>query len=65
MRVVSLEGDRTMPKTISWSLQMAVRDGRLNDARELMSEMVASTWEEPGGSRIRVVPQRRRQDLPY
>jgi hypothetical protein len=33
---------------ISWNLQMSVRDGRLNDARELMSEMVAGTREEPG-----------------
>lgn len=37
-----------MPRTISWNLQMSVRDGRLNDARDLMAEMVASTREEPG-----------------
>lgn len=27
---------------------MSVREGRLNDARNLMSEMVAATREEPG-----------------
>lgn len=37
-----------MSNTISWNLQMSVREGRLDDARELMSEMVASTREEPG-----------------
>ena len=37
-----------MPNTISWNLQMSVHDGRLNDARELMSEMVAGTEQEPG-----------------
>lgn len=37
-----------MSSTISWNLQMSVREGRLDDARELMSEMVASTREESG-----------------
>lgn len=37
-----------MPDTVSWHLQLSVRDGRLDDARNLMSEMVASTREEPG-----------------
>ena len=37
-----------MSSTISWNLQMSVRENRLNDARELMSEMVAGTKEEPG-----------------
>ncbi|MGA8259542.1 MAG: antibiotic biosynthesis monooxygenase [Arenicellales bacterium] len=37
-----------MSSTISWNLQMAVRDGRLDDARKLMSEMVASTERESG-----------------
>ncbi len=37
-----------MSNTISWNLQMSVREGRLNDARDLMSEMVAGTRQEPG-----------------
>lgn len=37
-----------MPNTISWNLQLSVRDGKLDDARELMKEMVAATREEPG-----------------
>jgi quinol monooxygenase YgiN len=37
-----------MPNTISWNLQMSVRDGRLDEARNLMNEMVASTRKEPG-----------------
>lgn len=37
-----------MSSTISWNLQMSVREGHLNDARALMSEMVAATREEPG-----------------
>lgn len=37
-----------MSSTISWNLQMSVREGHLNDARELMNEMVAATREEPG-----------------
>jgi hypothetical protein len=46
-----------MSNTISWNLQMSVREGRLNDARELMSEMVAGTQQEPG-------TQARRRELP-
>ncbi|NQV85576.1 MAG: antibiotic biosynthesis monooxygenase [Woeseiaceae bacterium] len=37
-----------MPNTISWDLQMTVREGCLNDARELMDEMVAATQQESG-----------------
>ena len=37
-----------MPNTISWNLQMSVHEGHLKDARELMSEMVAGTEQEPG-----------------
>jgi quinol monooxygenase YgiN len=37
-----------MPNTISWNLQMLVREGRLNDVRPLMNEMVAATREEAG-----------------
>lgn len=37
-----------MSSTISWNLQMSVREGHLNDARELMSEMVVATREESG-----------------
>lgn len=37
-----------MSNTISWNLQMSVRDGRLNDARDLMSDMVAATRQESG-----------------
>lgn len=37
-----------MSNTISWNLQLSVRDGKLDDARELMKEMVAATEEEPG-----------------
>ncbi len=37
-----------MSNTVSWNLQMSVREGRLNDARNLMSEMVAATRQEPG-----------------
>ncbi len=35
-----------MPNTISWNLQMSVREGRLNDVRDLMREMVAATQQE-------------------
>ena len=35
-----LEEDYKMPNSISWNLQMSVREGRLGDARELMTEMV-------------------------
>ncbi len=37
-----------MPDTISWNLELTVREGRLDDARSLMNEMVASTLQEPG-----------------
>ena len=37
-----------MSDTVSWNLQMSVREGRLSDARELMPEMVESTRDEPG-----------------
>ena len=37
-----------MSDVISWSLQMSVRDGCLDDARALVPEMVAATREEPG-----------------
>ena len=37
-----------MSNTISWNLQMSVRESRLNDARDLMSEMVAGTEQKPG-----------------
>ena len=37
-----------MSKVVSWSLQMSVRDGCLDDARALVSEMVAATRDEPG-----------------
>ena len=37
-----------MSNTISWNLQLSVRDGQLNDARELMNEMVAATQQEQG-----------------
>jgi quinol monooxygenase YgiN len=37
-----------MPGSISWNLQMSVREGRLNDAKELVSEMVEATRGEPG-----------------
>ena len=37
-----------MSDTVSWNLQMSVREGQLSDARELMPEMVESTRREPG-----------------
>lgn len=37
-----------MSNTVSWNLQLAVREGQLNAARSLMEEMVASTLEESG-----------------
>ena len=37
-----------MSNAISWNLRMSVREGRLNDARDLMREMVASTEQESG-----------------
>jgi quinol monooxygenase YgiN len=33
---------------VSWNLQLAVREGRLEALRSLMDEMVASTRSEPG-----------------
>ena len=37
-----------MSKVVSWNLQLAVRDGRLDDFRSLMKEMVESTRAEAG-----------------
>lgn len=37
-----------MSNAISWNLQMAVRESHLDDARALMSEMVAGTKQEAG-----------------
>ena len=37
-----------MPKPLSWTVQMKVRDGQANNVRGLMEEMVASTEQEPG-----------------
>lgn len=37
-----------MSKSISLIAHLSVRDGRLNDARELMNEMVAATRQETG-----------------
>ena len=37
-----------MSTTVSWNLQLAVRDGRLDDFRSLMHEMVESTLAEAG-----------------
>ncbi len=37
-----------MPNTVSWNLQLSVREGRLDDVRNLMNEMVVSTLQEPG-----------------
>lgn len=37
-----------MSNSISWNLQMSVHEGRLNDARNLMTEMVAATRQEQG-----------------
>lgn len=37
-----------MSRTVSWNLQLSVREGRLDAARTLMEEMVASTREESG-----------------
>ena len=41
-----------MSKSVSWTLQMAVREGRLNDARDLVKEMVAATHEDEAGTEI-------------
>jgi len=37
-----------MSNTVSWNLQLSVRDGRLDDARVLMAEMLESTAQESG-----------------
>ena len=37
-----------MSTIISWDLQLAVKEGRLEDFRNLMHEMVESTLAEPG-----------------
>lgn len=37
-----------MSSPVSWNLQLSVREGRLDAARALMVEMVASTREESG-----------------
>lgn len=37
-----------MSQAVSFSLQLAVKDGQLDSLRELMEEMVASTGSEPG-----------------
>ena len=37
-----------MSNVVSWNLQLAVRDGQLENARELMKEMVESTRTESG-----------------
>jgi quinol monooxygenase YgiN len=37
-----------MSDTVSWNVHMSVREGQLNDARELMTEMVESTRGEEG-----------------
>ena len=39
-----------MPDTISWSLQMSVREGRLNDTKQLVSEMVEATRRDEAGA---------------
>lgn len=42
------EKDDHMTDTVSWNLQLSVRDGQLENARVLMNEMVNATLEEPG-----------------
>jgi quinol monooxygenase YgiN len=37
-----------MAATVSWNLQLAVQDGRLDHARAPMAEMVAATRDEQG-----------------
>ena len=37
-----------MADTISWNLQLNVKEGRLDDLKALMGEMVASTRDESG-----------------
>jgi quinol monooxygenase YgiN len=43
-----LHWEPDMSESVSWNLQVDVQDGRLDEARALMSEMVASTRQEPG-----------------
>jgi quinol monooxygenase YgiN len=40
--------EQSMSTVVSWNLQLAVRDGRLDDFRTLMREMVESTQAEAG-----------------
>lgn len=37
-----------MSSPVSWNLRLSVHDGKLDDARTLMGEMVAATRNEPG-----------------
>jgi quinol monooxygenase YgiN len=37
-----------MSEAVSWNLQLSVQEGRLDDARSLMEEMVQATRREPG-----------------
>ena len=37
-----------MSDTVSWNLQLPVREVRLDDARDLMVEMVEATRDEAG-----------------
>ena len=37
-----------MSNTVSWNLQLSVREGQLDAARTLMTEMVDATRQEPG-----------------
>jgi len=37
-----------MSNVVSWNLQLSVQDGRLDEARALMAEMVEATRREPG-----------------
>jgi quinol monooxygenase YgiN len=37
-----------MSQTVSWNLQLSVQAGKLDDARALMTEMVAATDQESG-----------------
>jgi len=37
-----------MSSIVSWNIRASVLEGRLDDARELMTEMVESTRAEPG-----------------
>ncbi|MDX1430613.1 MAG: antibiotic biosynthesis monooxygenase [Rhodothermales bacterium] len=41
-----------MSNTVSWNLQLSVRDGRLNDARKLVNEMVEATQRDEAGTQI-------------